>query len=113
MQPHASGGQVCIPSTMLKMKSRVCHKDHFLFNFYMLLYFQSLRSLMTVVEPAVREMLRSTHVSRKPASLHFLVVDGALCCLHQMGARVILDPLDDIKAVLHSTICGFQSQMWL
>ena len=79
----------------------------------MLLYFQSLRSLMTVVEPAVREMLRSTHVSRKPASLHFLVVDGALCCLHQMGARVILDPLDDIKAVLHSTICGFQSQMWL
>ena len=36
------------------------------------------------------------------------IVEGALRRMHQMGARVILDPLDAIKDVLHSTICGFK-----
>ena len=71
-------------------------------------YFHSLRSLMNVVEPAVREILHSTPASEKPTSLYFVAVKGALCRLHQMGAMVILDPLDAIKDVLHSTICGFK-----
>ena len=97
--------QVCIPSTMLKMKSRVCHKEC-----YMLFYFQSLRSLMNVVEPAVREILRSTPASKKPASLYFVVVEGALCRLHQMGAKVILDPLNSIKDVLQTTVRASSGQ---
>ena len=76
----------------------------------MLLYFQSLRSLMNVVEPAVREILRSTHASKKPASLHFVVVDGALCRLQQMGAKVILDPLNSIKDVLQTTVRASSGQ---
>jgi hypothetical protein len=87
-----------------KMKSRVCYKEH---ASYMLLYFQSLRSLMNVVEPAVREIMRSTHASNKPASLHFVVVDGALCRLQQMGARVILDPMASIQDVLDAAVQGF------
>ena len=74
---------------------------------YMLLCFQSLRSLMTVVEPAVREIMRSTDASKKPASLHFVVVDGALCRLHQMDASVILDPLASSRDVLDSAVPGF------
>jgi hypothetical protein len=57
---------------------------------------------MHVVEPSLRRILSSTPSRQKPASLHFLVVEGALCRLHQMGARVILDPLDAIKDVLDS-----------
>jgi hypothetical protein len=57
---------------------------------------------MHVVEPSLRRILSSR---QKPASLHFLV---ALCRLHQMGARMILDPLDAIKNVLDSTIRGFK-----
>ena len=56
-------------------------------------YFHSLRSLMNVVEPAVREILHSTPASEKPTSLYFVAVKGALCRLHQMGGKVILNPL--------------------
>ena len=63
---------------------------------------------MQVVEPSLRRLLLSTPASQKPACLNFVAVEGALCRLHQMGAMVILDPLDAIKDVLHSTICGFK-----
>ena len=61
---------------------------------------------MNVVESSLRRILLSTPASQKPASLYFVVVEGALCRLQQMGARVILDPMASIKDVL-GAVQGF------
>jgi hypothetical protein len=61
---------------------------------------------VNVVESSLRRILLSTPASQKPASLYFVVVEGALCRLQQMGARVILDPMASIKDVL-GAVQGF------
>ena len=53
------------------------------------------------------EVLSLTPSSKKPASLYFAVVEGALCRLHQMGASVILDSLASSRDVLDSAVPGF------
>jgi hypothetical protein len=62
---------------------------------------------VNVVESSLRRILLSTPASQKPASLYFVVVEGALCRLQQMGARVILDPMASIRDVLDAAVQGF------